>query len=94
MVAETDAPLRTMTVAMAVLELDLSGRPVVVRYALRDAQLFRTVSGPLGERDQAILNGVRSLGWTYHQRGLGWSPDPPPSPARRGRNAGTRRRRW
>ena len=60
---------------------DLSGRPVVVRYALRDAQLFRTVSGPLGERDQAILNGVRSLGWTYHQRGLGWSPSPPAPPA-------------
>lgn len=61
---------------------DLSGRPVVVvRYALRDAQLFRTVSGPLGERDQAILNGVRSLGWTYRRRGLGWSPSPPPPPA-------------
>ncbi len=29
-VAETEAPLRTMTVAMAVLELDLSGRPVLL----------------------------------------------------------------
>ena len=59
---------------------DLSGRPVVVRYGLRGPQLFRTVSGPLGERDQTILNGVQSLSWTYHQRGLGWSPTPPPPP--------------
>ena len=29
-IAETDAPLRSMTVAMAVLELDLSGRPVLL----------------------------------------------------------------
>ena len=29
-VAETETPLRTMTVAMAVLELDLSGRPVLL----------------------------------------------------------------
>jgi len=29
-VAESEAPLRTMTVAMAVLELDLSGRPVLL----------------------------------------------------------------
>ncbi|QYF85955.1 hypothetical protein KY493_08740 [Brevundimonas sp. PAMC22021] len=60
---------------------DLSGRPVVVRYALRGPELFRTVSGPLGERDQTILSGVQSLSWTYHQRGLGWSPSPPPPPA-------------
>lgn len=29
-IAESDAPLRAMTVAMAVLELDLSGRPVLL----------------------------------------------------------------
>jgi hypothetical protein len=29
-VAETETPLRTLTVAMAVLELDLSGRPVLL----------------------------------------------------------------
>ena len=60
---------------------DLGGRPVVVRYDLRSSALFRTVSGPLGERSQPILGGVNLLQWSYRRRGGGWvsTASPPPS---------------
>ena len=61
---------------------DLGGRPVVVRYDLQSGALFRTVSGPLGERSQPILGGVDLLQWSYRRRGGGWanSASSPPSP--------------
>lgn len=52
---------------------DLGGRPLVVRYDLRSGALFRTVSGPLGERSQPILSEVEQLKWSYRRRGGTWT---------------------
>ena len=56
-IAETEAPLRSMTVAMAVLELDLSGRPVL---------LFRNA----GHGGLAVVyrRGDGNIGWIDPQR--------------------------
>ena len=60
-VAETETPLRTMTVAMAVLELDLSGRPVLLfRNAAHGglAVVYQRPDGNIGWIDpQRIQNG-------------------------------------
>ncbi|MDP8916331.1 MAG: HPF/RaiA family ribosome-associated protein, partial [Pseudomonadota bacterium] len=56
-VAESDAPLRSMTVAMAVLELDLSGRPVL---------LFRNVAH--GGLAVVYKRGDGNIGWIDPQR--------------------------
>ena len=56
---------------------DLGGRPVVVRYDLNGDRLFRTVSGPFGERTQPILGGVSGLSWSYRRRGEGWTTTAP-----------------
>ena len=56
-VAETDAPLRSMTVAMAVLELDLSGRPVL---------LFRNVAH--GGLSLVYTRPDGNIGWIDPQR--------------------------
>ena len=56
-VAETEAPLRSMTVAMAVLELDLSGRPVL---------LFRNVAH--GGLAVVYQRPDGNIGWIDPQR--------------------------
>jgi len=56
-VAETEAPLRSMTVAMAVLELDLSGRPVL---------LFRNLAH--GGLSIVYKRGDGNIGWIDPQR--------------------------
>ena len=56
-VAETEAPLRSMTVAMAVLELDLSGRPVL---------LFRNVAH--GGLSVVYQRPDGNIGWIDPQR--------------------------
>ncbi len=51
MIAETDAPLRALTVAMAALELELSGRPVLLfRNAAHGglAVIYRRSDGNIG----------------------------------------------
>ena len=63
---------------------DASGRPFVVRYARSDDTLTRTVSGPMGERTQPLLSGVRASAWSFNLAGLGWSPLPPPVAATTG----------
>lgn len=65
-IAETESSLRTMTVAMAVLELDLSGRPVL---------LFRNVA----HRGLAIVykRADGNVGWIDTQR-LGANGSAPP----------------
>jgi ribosomal subunit interface protein len=58
-VAETEAPLRTMTVAMAVLELDLSGRPVLLfRNAAHGglAVVYQRPDGNIGWIDPQRIN--------------------------------------
>lgn len=56
-IAETEAPIRSMTVAMAVLELDLSGRPVL---------LFRNVAH--GGLSVVYRRGDSNIGWIDPQR--------------------------
>ena len=56
-IAETEAALRAMTVAMAVLELDLSGRPVL---------LFRNVAH--GGLAVVYRRGDGNIGWIDPQR--------------------------
>ena len=56
---------------------DLAGRPVVVRYDLSGDRLLRTVSGPTGERTQAILAGVSDVRWSYRRRGEAWRTTAP-----------------
>lgn len=51
---------------------DLSGGRVVVRYDLAGAVLTRTVSGPLGERTQRLIDGISTVRWTFHRRRGDW----------------------
>lgn len=60
-IAETDAPLRSMTVAMAVLELDLSGRPVLLfRHAGHGglAVVYRRNDGNIGWIDPQRMPAI------------------------------------
>jgi ribosomal subunit interface protein len=60
-IAETEAPLRAMTVAMAVLELDLSGRPVLLfRNAAHGglAVIYRRSDGNIGWIDPQRVNAA------------------------------------
>ena len=61
-IAETETPLRTLTVAMAVLELDLSGRPVLLfRNAAHGglAIVYQRPDGNIGWIDpQRLQNGT------------------------------------
>ena len=64
-VAETEAPLRTMTVAMAVLELDLSGRPVLLfRNAAHGglAVVYQRPDGNIGWIDPQRLSQANGSG--------------------------------
>ena len=65
-VAETEAPLRSMTVAMAVLELDLSGRPVLLFRNVAHgglAVVYRRQDGNIGWIDpQRLSNGSAASG--------------------------------
>ena len=63
---------------------DAAGRPFVVRYARSGNTLTRTVSGPMGERTQSLLSGVRATAGPSNLAGLGWSPLPPPVAATTG----------
>lgn len=65
---------------------DLSGRPVLVRYDLQGGRLMRTVSGPFGERTQAVLGGVTALSWTYRHLQPSWDTiaRPPEAPVQIG----------
>lgn len=75
--------------ALSLQKDDLSGGRVVVRYDLAGATLTRTVSGPLGERTQKLVDGVTTVRWTFHRRRGDWlgqwpQPAPPealPTPA-------------
>lgn len=58
--------------ALSLQKDDLSGGRVVVRYDLAGATLTRTVSGPLGERTQQLVDGVTSVRWRFHRRRGGW----------------------
>jgi ribosomal subunit interface protein len=61
-VAETETPLRTLTVAMAVLELDLSGRPVLLfRNAAHGglSVVYQRPDGNVGWIDPQQINGQR-----------------------------------
>lgn len=51
---------------------DLGGGRVVVRYDLTGSTLTRTVSGPLGERSQTLIDGVSGARWTFHRRRGDW----------------------
>jgi ribosomal subunit interface protein len=60
-IAETEAPMRTLTVAMAVLELDLSGRPVLLfRNAAHGglAVVYQRPDGNIGWIDPQRLEGA------------------------------------
>lgn len=57
---------------LSLVKTDLAEAPVVVRYDLTDATLFRTVSGARGERTQILVDGVESARWSFHRRRGDW----------------------